>query len=98
MPQHLEDAMWRVESAGIEGCLPTLRGLTPLIVCGMGGSAIGGGLAPGGAGPRLGAPDPAVDKAADHDARLRAADLGDPRLGRAVRELLRQHRGDAGLL
>jgi glucose/mannose-6-phosphate isomerase len=45
MPQHLEDALWRVESAGIEGCLPTLRGLTPLIVCGMGGSAIGGDLA-----------------------------------------------------
>jgi glucose/mannose-6-phosphate isomerase len=45
MPQQLEDALWRVESAGIERSLPSLSGLTPLIVCGMGGSAIGGDLA-----------------------------------------------------
>jgi glucose/mannose-6-phosphate isomerase len=45
MPDQLQDALWRVESAGIEGSLPSLGGLTPLIVCGMGGSAIGGDLA-----------------------------------------------------
>jgi glucose/mannose-6-phosphate isomerase len=41
MPEHLGDAVWRVESAGIEA-YDTPGGL---IVAGMGGSAIGGALA-----------------------------------------------------
>jgi glucose/mannose-6-phosphate isomerase len=40
LPDHLSDALWRFESAGIER-----RELQGLIVCGMGGSAIGGVLA-----------------------------------------------------
>jgi glucose/mannose-6-phosphate isomerase len=40
LPEHLRDALWRVESAGLEPV--EARGL---IVCGMGGSAIGGLLA-----------------------------------------------------
>ncbi len=40
LPEHLRDALWRVESAGLEPA--EARGL---IVCGMGGSAIGGVLA-----------------------------------------------------
>ena len=38
LPEHLSDALWRFESAGLERA--ETRGL---IVCGMGGSAIGGG-------------------------------------------------------
>ena len=40
LPDHLRDALWRVESAGLEP-----RDASGLIVCGMGGSAIGGVLA-----------------------------------------------------
>jgi glucose/mannose-6-phosphate isomerase len=40
LPEHLRDALWRVESAGLEPF--ETRGL---IVCGVGGSAIGGALA-----------------------------------------------------
>jgi glucose/mannose-6-phosphate isomerase len=40
LPDHLSDALWRFESAGLER-----RELQGLIVCGMGGSAIGGVLA-----------------------------------------------------
>ena len=40
LPDHLRDALWRVESAGLEEA--EARGL---VVCGMGGSAIGGMLA-----------------------------------------------------
>jgi glucose/mannose-6-phosphate isomerase len=40
MPDHLRDALWRVESAGLEP-----EEASGLIVCGMGGSAIGGVLA-----------------------------------------------------
>ena len=40
----------------------------------------------------------ALTQAAAHGPRLRAAVVGDARLGRPVRELLRQHRGDARLL
>jgi glucose/mannose-6-phosphate isomerase len=47
-PHQLEDALWRVESAGI-GRLDAPGGL---IVCGMGGSAIGGDLAAGAIGDR----------------------------------------------
>jgi glucose/mannose-6-phosphate isomerase len=41
LPKHLEDALWRVESAGLEPA-DTPGGL---VVAGMGGSAIGGALA-----------------------------------------------------
>jgi glucose/mannose-6-phosphate isomerase len=40
LPDHLSDALWRFESAGLDK-----RELQGLIVCGMGGSAIGGVLA-----------------------------------------------------
>jgi glucose/mannose-6-phosphate isomerase len=51
IPEHLRDALWRVESAGVE---PT--DASGLIVCGMGGSAIGGVLARSALGDRLGRP------------------------------------------
>lgn len=53
MPQHLEDALWRVESAGLEPVLGASDDLGPLLVCGMGGSAIGGDLAAAVLGERL---------------------------------------------
>jgi glucose/mannose-6-phosphate isomerase len=40
LPDHLRDALWRVESAGLEP-----EEASGLIICGMGGSAIGGVLA-----------------------------------------------------
>ncbi len=64
IPDHLRDALWRVESARLE------RGeAAGLLVCGMGGSAIGGDLAAAALGDRLTRP-------AAHRARLRAAELG----------------------
>jgi glucose/mannose-6-phosphate isomerase len=51
LPEHVRDALWRVESAGLE---PTEA--TGLIVCGMGGSAIGGLLARAALGDSLGLP------------------------------------------
>ena len=42
LPDHLRDALWRVESAALEPA--EARGL---VVCGMGGSAIGGTRWPG---------------------------------------------------
>jgi glucose/mannose-6-phosphate isomerase len=53
LPDHLEDALWRVDSAALERSLRRLEGLAPLIVCGMGGSAIGGDLAVAALGDRL---------------------------------------------
>jgi glucose/mannose-6-phosphate isomerase len=53
MPKHLEDALWRVESAGLERALGQLDGVANLIVCGMGGSAIGADLAQAALGDRL---------------------------------------------
>ena len=52
MPHQLGDALWRVESAGIERA-DRPRGL---VVCGMGGSAIGGDLAAAAIGSRAQAP------------------------------------------
>lgn len=48
MPDHLRDALWRVESARLEP-----GDADGLIVCGMGGSAIGGDLAAAALGDRL---------------------------------------------
>ena len=56
MPAHLEDALWRVESASLEKSLRLLDGPTPLLICGMGGSAVGGDLAAAVLGDRLMAP------------------------------------------
>src|SRR4051794_5529608 len=56
MPNHLEDALWRVESASLENSLARLGSPTPLLICGMGGSAIGGDLAAAVLGDRLQAP------------------------------------------
>jgi glucose/mannose-6-phosphate isomerase len=51
IPDHLGDALWRVESARLSG-----EPSTGLLVCGMGGSAIGGDLAAAALGERLGGP------------------------------------------
>jgi glucose/mannose-6-phosphate isomerase len=48
MPEHLRDALWRAESARIKPF-----GSSGLIVCGMGGSGIGGVLARAALGDRL---------------------------------------------
>jgi glucose/mannose-6-phosphate isomerase len=53
MPEHLEDALWRVDSAGLDRSLRQLEGQPPVLVCGMGGSAIGGDLAGAALGDRL---------------------------------------------
>src|SRR5215212_656640 len=47
LPAHLRDALWRVESAGIAP-----RKSTGLVIAGMGGSAVGGGLARAALGDR----------------------------------------------
>jgi glucose/mannose-6-phosphate isomerase len=51
LPDHLRDALWRVESAGIEA-----GEASGLVVCGMGGSAVGALLAEAALGDRLTAP------------------------------------------
>jgi glucose/mannose-6-phosphate isomerase len=51
IPDHLRDALWRVESARLER-----GGSAGLLVCGMGGSAIGGDLAEAALGERLARP------------------------------------------
>jgi glucose/mannose-6-phosphate isomerase len=51
LPDHLRDALWRVESAGLEPVEAT-----GLVVCGMGGSAVGGLLARSALGDSLGLP------------------------------------------
>jgi len=48
IPEHLRDALWRVESARLEPAEAA-----GLMVCGMGGSAIGGDLAAAALGDRL---------------------------------------------
>jgi glucose/mannose-6-phosphate isomerase len=50
IPDHLRDALWRVESAKLGTSEDTAAGL---IVCGMGGSAIGGDLASAALGSRV---------------------------------------------
>ncbi len=52
LPDHLRDALWRVSSAKLD----EIEATTGLIVCGMGGSAIGGDLAAAALGGRLGKP------------------------------------------
>jgi glucose/mannose-6-phosphate isomerase len=51
IPDHLRDALWRVESARLESAAAA-----GLMVCGMGGSAIGGDLAAAALGDRLTGP------------------------------------------
>lgn len=53
LPAQVEDALWRVESSGVEKALERQPSLAPVFVCGMGGSAIGGDLAVGALGDRL---------------------------------------------
>ena len=48
IPDHLRDALWRVESARLEPAEAA-----GVMVCGMGGSAIGGDLAAAALGDRL---------------------------------------------
>ena len=87
-PHQLGDALWRVESAGIAAARPARAASWS---AGMGGSAIGGDLAPPPSATRATAPDA-------HRARLRARALDRRRHARALRELLGRHRGDARLL
>jgi len=49
IPEHLRDALWKVESAGLE----PWDSPGGMIVAGMGGSAVGGRLAQAALGPRL---------------------------------------------
>jgi len=51
LPDHLRDALWRVESMGLRDF-----GGSGLVVCGMGGSAMGGDLARAALGDRLSLP------------------------------------------
>jgi glucose/mannose-6-phosphate isomerase len=51
-PHQVQDALWRVESAGIARSEPRLG----VVVCGMGGSAIGGDFAAAAIGTRAAAP------------------------------------------
>src|SRR5262245_53669656 len=51
IPDHLRDALWRLDSARLESA-----DAAGLIVCGMGGSAIGGDLAAAALGDRLRGP------------------------------------------
>jgi glucose/mannose-6-phosphate isomerase len=51
LPEHLRDALWRVESAGLNEAPAS-----GLVVCGMGGSAVGGILARSAIGDRLSLP------------------------------------------
>lgn len=51
LPDHLRDALWRVDSAGLEEWASS-----GLVVCGVGGSAIGGDLAAAALGDRLSLP------------------------------------------
>jgi len=51
LPDHLRDALWRVDSAGLQSWESS-----GLLVCGVGGSAIGGDLAVAALGDRLSLP------------------------------------------
>lgn len=51
IPEQIRDAIWRTDSAGLESVEADC-----LVVCGMGGSAVGGDLARGILGDRLSAP------------------------------------------
>jgi glucose/mannose-6-phosphate isomerase len=54
IPRHVEDALWRVESAGLDRHFAeTEDGIEHLIVAGMGGSAIGADLARAALGDRV---------------------------------------------
>ncbi len=83
LPAHLRDALWRVDSAGIA----PVDAPGGVVVAGMGGSAVGGRLAQAALGPRLTRPFVVADGYA-------LPSWVGPRAPRAVRELLRRHRGD----
>ena len=83
LPEHLRDALWRVDSAGLA------PGRSPgLVVAGMGGSAVGGRLARAVIGEREQRPIVLAD---GYELPL----LGRRALDRAAARLLRRHRGDA---
>ena len=87
LPEHLRDALWRVESAIMQDW-DTPAGL---VVAGMGGSAIGGALARAALGDHASRPI-FVTRAYGLPTWTTPGDDG------AVRELLGRHRGDARLL
>ena len=84
LPEHLRDALWRVESAELE----PHDAPGGLVVAGMGGSAIGGALA----ARRARRPGLAPDR---RRRATTAAGVDDAGHDGAVRQLLGQHRGDA---
>ena len=86
LPDFLRDALWRVGSANLEPL-----DATGLIVCGMGGSAIGGDLA----AAALGVP---ALQAARRRPRLRRPLVDATRPRDPLLQLLGQHRGDDRLL
>ncbi len=86
LPEHLRDALWRFDAADLDPV--ECKGL---IVCGMGGSAIGGDLARAAFGDRLTLPMETVRGYA-----LSSATPAERR--RLLLELLRGHRGDRRLL
>src|SRR6187431_3128738 len=55
LPDHLQDALWRVETAELDKypALSEQEDHRALLVCGMGGSAVGGDLAAAALGDRL---------------------------------------------
>ena len=85
LPDHLEDALWRVEAASLQPA-GTSGGL---VLAGMGGSGVGGALARAALWPQLARPLE-LARGPELPALDRAGDAG------AVLELLGQHRGDAG--
>ena len=74
IPEHLRDALWKVESAGLE----PWDSPDGLVVAGMGGSAVGGALARAILGDHASRP-------ISRRARLRPAAVDDARHDRAVR-------------
>ena len=85
-PQQLGDALWRVEAAAI----PAAERRGGLVVCGMGGSAVGGDLAAAAIGDRATAPL--------RVSRGYAPGPGVRGHAGALRVLLRLHGGDARVL
>src|SRR4051794_41530385 len=79
IPEHLRDALWKVESAGLD----SWDSPAGMIVAGMGGSAIGGAPGPAGLGghparPLLAAPAPGPPpRATPRTTRPRAGASGD---------------------
>ena len=92
MPQQLEDALWRVESAGARAAARRASTASSRCSCAAWAAARSAATSPRlRSATRLTKP---LQTVRGYELPL----VGDARLGRPVRELLRQHRGDARLL